>query len=156
PLPPPIHPGDRLRLGPLSAEVVGWLDHPRLVALRFDGSADAIWDGIARHGRPIQYAHLPEPLELWDVWTPIAAAPAAFEPPSAAFILDGRSLAAMRERGIGFVTLTHAAGISSTGDDELDRRLPFDEPYHIPEATAAAIDQTRARGGRIVAVGTTV
>ncbi len=156
PLPPAVRPGDRLRLGPLSAEVVGWRDHPRLVVLRFDGTPDAIWNGLARHGRPIQYAHVPEPLELWDVWTPIAGLPAAFEPPSAGFVLDWRSIHAMRVRGIGFVTLTHAAGISSTGDEELDRRLPFDEPYHIPEATAAAIRDTKARGGRIVAVGTTV
>jgi S-adenosylmethionine:tRNA ribosyltransferase-isomerase len=62
----------------------------------------------------------------------------------------------MRVRGIGFVTITHAAGISSTGDPALDARLPFDEPYRIPSATARAIRETRERGGRIVAVGTTV
>ena len=50
----------------------------------------------------------------------------------------------MRERGIAFATLTLAAGISSTGDAGLDRRLPFDEPYRIPEATASAIRQARA------------
>ena len=59
-------------------------------------------------------------------------------------------------RGVAFATITHAAGISSTGDDELDRRLPFDEPYRIPPATAAAIRRSRTRGGRIVAIGTTV
>ena len=62
----------------------------------------------------------------------------------------------MRAKGVSFATLTHAAGISSTGNAELDLRLPFDEPYRIPEATAAAIRRTRADGGRIVAVGTTV
>ena len=46
-------------------------------------------------------------------------------------------------RGIGFATLTHAAGISSTGDPALDLRLPFDEPYRIPGRTAA---RSRARG----------
>jgi S-adenosylmethionine:tRNA ribosyltransferase-isomerase len=156
PLPPPLAPGDRLVLGPLSAHVTGWLDHPRLVSLRFDGSAAAIWDGLARHGRPIQYAHVPTPLELWDVWTPIAGPPAAFEPPSAGFALDWRSIQAMHRRRIRFVTITHAAGISSTGDDDLDRRLPLDEPYRIPAATALAIGQIRDRAGRIVAIGTTV
>jgi S-adenosylmethionine:tRNA ribosyltransferase-isomerase len=126
------------------------------VALRFDGPPDAIWAGLARHGRPIQYAHVPAPLALWDVWTPVAGPPVAFEPPSAGFALDWRTLAAMRSRGVAFVTLTHAAGLSSTGDAELDRRLPFDEPYCIPPATAVAIRRVRARGGRVVAVGTTV
>ena len=78
------------------------------------------------------------------------------EAPSAGFALDWRTLDALRARGIAFATLTDAAGISSTGDVALDRRLPFDEPYRIPEATARAIAQARARGGRIVAVGTTV
>jgi S-adenosylmethionine:tRNA ribosyltransferase-isomerase len=52
--------------------------------------------------------------------------------------------------------LTHAAGISSTGDPTLDLRLPFDEPYCIPDRTAIAIECAKSEGGRIVAVGTTV
>jgi S-adenosylmethionine:tRNA ribosyltransferase-isomerase len=156
PPPPSLAVHDRLALGPLSATVTGLLGHPRLVALHFRGPADDIWAGIARHGRPIQYAHVATPLLLWDVWTPIASPPVAFEPPSAGFALDWRTIAAMRSRGIGFATITHAAGISSTGDPELDRRLPFDEPYDIPASTARAITTTRARGGRIVAIGTTV
>ncbi len=77
-------------------------------------------------------------------------------PPSASFALDWGSIRAMRARGVAFATITLAAGISSTGDPELDRRLPFDEPYHIPDPTASAIRQGRAAGGRIIAIGTTV
>jgi S-adenosylmethionine:tRNA ribosyltransferase-isomerase len=156
PPPPSLAVHDRLALGPLSATVTRLLGHPRLVALHFHGSADDLWAGIARHGRPIQYAHVAVPLLLWDVWTPIASPPVAFEPPSAGFALDWRTIAAMRSRGVNFATITHAAGVSSTGDPELDRRLPFDEPYDIPASTARAITGTRASGGRIVAIGTTV
>jgi S-adenosylmethionine:tRNA ribosyltransferase-isomerase len=156
PIPPPLMPGDRLALGPLAATIADVLGHPRLVSLHFDGSPDAIWAGIARHGRPIQYAHIAAPLALWDVWTPIAGAAVAFEPPSAGFTLDWRLLMALRARDIHFVTITHAAGISSTGDTELDKRLPFEEPYEITTAAAEAIALTRAQGGRIVAIGTTV
>jgi S-adenosylmethionine:tRNA ribosyltransferase-isomerase len=156
PAPPRLGPGDRLTLGPLSGTITQLLDHPRLISLCFEGSADKVWAGLARHGRPIQYAHVLLPLALWDVWTPIAGSPVAFEPPSAGFTLDWQQLAEMRTQGADFATITHAAGISSTGDAELDRRLPFDEPYRIPQATSAAIRRTRANGGRIVAVGTTV
>jgi S-adenosylmethionine:tRNA ribosyltransferase-isomerase len=164
PLPTAIAPGDCLLLGPapskvertLSAIVEGVLNHPRLVLLRFEGSPHAVWEGLARYGRPIQYAHIADPLAMWDVWTPIAGLPVAFEPPSAGFALDWKSIHAMRERGIAFATVTLAAGISSTGDPELDRRLPFNEPYRIPESTASAISRTRMQGGRIIAVGTTV
>ncbi|MGH7247814.1 MAG: S-adenosylmethionine:tRNA ribosyltransferase-isomerase, partial [Pseudomonadota bacterium] len=156
PAPPSLAAGDRLTLGPLSATIECLLGHPRLISLRFRGSPESIWAGLARHGRPIQYAHVPEPLALWDVWTPIAGPPVAFEPPSASFVLDWRTIAEIRSRGAGFATLTHAAGISSTGDSELDRRLPFDEPYRIPDSTAFAVESTRAQGGRIIAIGTTV
>jgi S-adenosylmethionine:tRNA ribosyltransferase-isomerase len=156
PLPPALAPGDRLALGPLQATVERSLGHPRLVSLRFGGSPAAVWAGIARHGRPIQYAHIATPLALWDVWSSIAGLPAAFEPPSASFALDWDSIRAMRGRRIAFATITVAAGISSTGDPELDKRLPFDEPYFIPEATLTAIRRARTNGGRVIAVGTSV
>jgi S-adenosylmethionine:tRNA ribosyltransferase-isomerase len=49
--------------------------------------------------------------------------------------------------------VTHAAGLSSTGRDALDRRLPLNERFSVPEATVRAIAEN---GGRVVAVGTTV
>jgi S-adenosylmethionine:tRNA ribosyltransferase-isomerase len=156
PAPPALHEGDALVLGPLRASVLRLLDHPRLVELRFDGEPDAIWAGIAQHGKPIQYAHVQQPLALWDVWTRVAALPVAFEPPSAGFVLDWALLSALKARGVEFRALTHAAGISSTGDDALDARLPLDEPYEIPATTVDAIAQAKRKGRRVIALGTTV
>lgn len=156
PSPPALHRGDTLLLGPLRATVEGLLKHPRLVSLLFSGTPDEVWAGLASHGRPIQYAHMQTSLELWDVWTRIAGPPVAFEPPSASFVLDWQVLSAIREHKAGFATITHAAGISSTGDDDLDRLLPFDEPYRIPETTVRAVEVARQQGGRVIAVGTTV
>ena len=86
------------------------------------------------------------------------ARPLAFEPPSAGFALDWRTHRRMATRAaFGFATLTHAAGISSTGDPALDDALPFDEPYRIPVSTAAAIDRSASPpAAAIVAIGTTV
>lgn len=156
PPPPELLPGDLLLLGPLRATVLRSLGHPRLLELAFAGTPQEIWAGIARHGRPIQYAYVDEPLALWDVWTRVASLPVSFEPPSAGFLLDWKLLASLRARGVRFTTLTHAAGISSTGDPALDRRLPLDEPYRIPESAVRAIRQTMAEGGRVIALGTTV
>jgi len=156
PLPPALKSGDTLLLGPLRGTVEEVLGHSRLVSLLFCGTADEVWAGLARHGRPIQYSHMQTSLELWDVWTRIAGAPVAFEPPSAGFVLDWHVLTAIREHQATFATITHAAGISSTGDEELDRLLPFDEPYRIPATTAKAVEIARERGGRVIAVGTTV
>jgi len=156
PQPPTLQPGDTLVLGPLRATVEETLGHPRLISLLFDGTPDQIWAGLASHGKPIQYSHMQTSLELWDVWTRIAGPPVAFEPPSASFILDWHVLSDIREHHATFATITHAAGISSTGDEDLDHLLPFDEPYHIPESTAQAVELTRRLGGRVIAVGTTV
>jgi len=156
-LPPPILvAGDELLLGPLQAWVDQVLGHARLVLIRFTGNSDHVWASLALHGKPIQYAHMTTALKLWDVWTRIAGPPVAFEPPSAGFVLDWRTLSDMRAKGIEFETITHAAGISSTGDAQLDLLLPLAEPYHIPDVTAQAIQHTKQQGGRIIAVGTTV
>jgi len=156
PLPPRLNPGDELQLGQLQARIEQVLDHPRLIQLHFDATPEKLWRGLASHGRPIQYAHMSEPLALWDVWTAIAGSPVAYEPPSAGFVLDWQMLAAFEQRGVEFATLTHAAGISSTGDPDLDRKLPLDEPYGIPVATEEAIAAALCEGRRIIAIGTTV
>ena len=155
-LPPALSPGDRLQLGPLRATVVELRAPPRLVVLTLEGERDALWAALAQHGRPVQYAHVREPLALWDVWTPIAGPPIAFEPPSAGFAIDWRTVAALRRRGVAWATLTHAAGLSATGDADLDARLPLPEPYVIAARTVRAISRARATGGRVIAIGTTV
>jgi S-adenosylmethionine:tRNA ribosyltransferase-isomerase len=155
PKPPRLRPGDALELGPLTATVAR-VDHPRHIAMDFEGSPREIWEGLARHGRPIQYAHVATPLALWDAWTTIAGLPVAFEPPSAGFALDWRMLAAIMARGARFGAITHAAGISSTGDAELDALLPFDEFYRVPQSTAALIAEAQRHGRRVIAIGTSV
>jgi S-adenosylmethionine:tRNA ribosyltransferase-isomerase len=73
--------------------------------------------------------------------------------PSAGRPLAWEILDALRRRGVALATLTHAAGISSTGEEAIDRALPLVERYEIPPETAAKI---AARRGRVVAVGTSV
>jgi len=117
---------------------------PRRAALRRRCGNRVV--GIARHGRPIQYAYMREALALWDVWTSIAAEPVAFEAPSAGFALDWRALARLRSRGAGFATITLAAGISRPAIRPsmlgCARR-----PYRVTRATASAIRDAKARGG---------
>jgi S-adenosylmethionine:tRNA ribosyltransferase-isomerase len=156
PSPPALAVGDSLIVGPLRATVAAVHDHPRLIDIQFHAGVDEIWAALARHGRPIQYSYIPERLAIWDTWTSIASQPVAFEAPSAGFILDWSTLRALRARDARVATITHAAGISSTGDPDLDRVLPLDEPYVIPPATAALVNRTKLCGGRVLAVGTTV
>jgi S-adenosylmethionine:tRNA ribosyltransferase-isomerase len=129
---------------------------PRLVTLRFAASGAALLALLYAHGRPVQYSHRDAPLELWDVQTAYGARPWAVEAPSAGLPLTGATLLALRRRGVALSSLTHAAGLSATGDPVLDAALPLPERYDIPAATVDAVARARRRRGRVVAVGTTV
>ncbi len=76
--------------------------------------------------------------------------------PSAGWPLTWDVLLGLRRAGVELATLTHAAGLSSTGDASLDRALPWPERYELPQRTLDAIARARARAGRVIAVGTTV
>jgi S-adenosylmethionine:tRNA ribosyltransferase-isomerase len=157
PPPPLLGPGAALHLGALSARVLAVLPpSPRLVRLGFLQAGDAFWEALFREGRPVQYAHLARPLALWDVQTGYAALPLAAEAPSAGLFLSASLLLALRQGGVGLARLTHAAGLSSTGDAVLDAALPRPERSLIPARTVRAVEEARSRGGRVVAVGTTV
>jgi S-adenosylmethionine:tRNA ribosyltransferase-isomerase len=143
--------------GTLSATVVAVSEVSlRLVRLAFDRSGDDLWSAVYRSGRPVQYSYVRAPLALWHVQTAYASRPWAVEAPSAGRPLTWRVLLEARRRGIALAAVTHAAGLSSTGEAALDAALPLPERFDIPVETVAAVARTRAAGGRIVAVGTTV
>ena len=157
PPPPDLVEGARLKFGALSATVGRHATlSSRLVELRFDRDGDALWTALYKEGRPVQYAHLAHEMPLWAVQTAYAARPWAFEMPSAGRPLSWEILLALRRRGVRWASLTHAAGLSATGDPALDAALPLPEAFEIPAATARVIAETRGRNGRVVAVGTTV
>jgi S-adenosylmethionine:tRNA ribosyltransferase-isomerase len=161
PAPPRLPVGTRLAMGgaesPLTAEVVGVSGAtPRLVRLRFAGDAEQVWPALYRAGRPVQYSYLRAPLALWHVQTAFASRPWSVEMPSAGRPLTWDVLAAVRARGAAVASVTHGAGLSSTGDPVIDGALPLAERYDIPPGTVAAVGRARAAGGRVIAVGTTV
>ncbi|HVO30421.1 MAG TPA: S-adenosylmethionine:tRNA ribosyltransferase-isomerase, partial [bacterium] len=152
---PSLRVGDRLNLGPLRAVVEG-LELGRLLRLRFEARGESLWRAIYAHGRPIQYSYLREALAPWDAQTAYGARPWAVESPSAGRPLTLGLLSRLAARGVQVRALTHAAGLSSTGDAAVDALLPFDERFEIPARTADAVEAARREGRRVVAVGTTV
>jgi S-adenosylmethionine:tRNA ribosyltransferase-isomerase len=152
--PPPLAVGEVLRVGKLATRIAAIAG--RRIELVARESEDALWQGLYDAGRAVQYAHRPEPMDLWTVQTAYASRPWAAEMPSAGRALTWDVLLSLRRAGIRIARLTHAAGLSSTGDDALDRALPWPERYELPRATVDAIAETRARGGRVIAIGTTV
>ena len=105
----------------------------------------------------IKRADDPEDRERYQ--TVFAKNPGAIAAPTAGLHFSAELLAALRETGIEIATVTLHVGIGTfkpvTAELVHEHRMES-ERYAVPEETAAAIDRTRARGGRVVAVGTTV
>jgi S-adenosylmethionine:tRNA ribosyltransferase-isomerase len=155
--PPALHEGERLSFGELSAAVERVSPvSPRLVELRFDQPRDRLWPLLYRLGRPVQYSYARAPLEAWHVQVPYASQPWAAEMPSAGRPLRWELLLGLRQRGVAIASVTHASGLSSTGDPALDAALPLPERFVVPAAAADAVERAHEGGGRVVAVGTTV
>jgi S-adenosylmethionine:tRNA ribosyltransferase-isomerase len=154
PAPPRAQVGEVLRFGPLAARVEATSPlSPRLLLVRFDREGDALWAALYRIGRPVQYSYLGGDLSLEQVQTAFAGRPWAVEMPSAGRALPVSLLLGLARRGVALARLTHAAGLSATGDPALDEALPLPERYALPAETVRTIDEAR---GRVVAVGTTV
>lgn len=163
--PPRLRVGDRLGFDGGLALLVRALDEdsPRLITVDVPGDASgsgaldaAFWTALYRAGKPVQYAYVERELALFHVQTTYAARPWAMEMPSAGRSLTWSALLELRRRGIALATVTHAAGLSSSGEPALDARLPLPERYDVPLATVRAVASAQRGGGRVVAVGTTV
>jgi S-adenosylmethionine:tRNA ribosyltransferase-isomerase len=107
---------------------------------------------LAAHGTPIRYRYVTQAHPLADYQTIFARVPGSAEMPSAARPFSREVLDELWRRGIGVVAVTLHTGVASQERDE----RPYREPFVVSAATAAAVNATRRRGGRVVAIGTTV
>ena len=90
--------------------------------------------------------------------TVFAKQPGAVAAPTAALHFDAGLLAALAARGVErcAVTLHVGAGtFQPVRSDKLAEHVMHRERYQVDAAAVEAIDRAKARGGRIVAVGTT-
>lgn len=91
--------------------------------------------------------------------TVFAREPGAVAAPTAGLHFDAALLAALRERGVAtaFITLHVGAGtFAPLSPDTLASRQLHAERVQVSDALCRAVEATRRRGGRVVAVGTTV
>ena len=125
--------------------------HPRLwyVALALTQPAGVL---PAQHGAPIRYRYVTESFPLADYQTIFARVEGSAEMPSAGRPFTPRVLDDLRGASVAIATLTLHCGVSSPERHE----RPYREWYDVPAATAVAVNATRRRGGRVIAIGTTV
>ena len=78
--------------------------------------------------------------------------------PTAGLHFTPELLAQLEAQGIGIGTVTLHVGLGTfrpVKAENIEEHEMHSEHYEVPEATAALINETRARGGRVIAVGTT-
>ena len=112
---------------------------------------------LRAHGRPVRYAYVRRGWPL-DSYQTVFADEAAdtedgsAEMPSAGRPFTDRLVTRLVTRGVVLAPVTLHTGLSSTSDGE----PPLPERFRVPATTARLVTSTRAAGGRVVAVGTTV
>jgi S-adenosylmethionine:tRNA ribosyltransferase-isomerase len=158
PAPPGMPAGERVRFdGGLTATVLGPHEEAApLVWLAFDASGPALWEALHRAGRPVRYAYVSRAFALHHYQTMFAAMPGSVEMASAGRPFTLQTLQELRRHGVDVASISLHAGLSTYGDPATDRGFIPAEPYHVPAATARAVNRVRATGGRVIAVGTTV
>ena len=151
-----LPPGTRFELAGISAERISTFPGiPRLSFYRVEGD---IADAMAQLGEPIRYGYLKEPVPLAEYQTIFSRVPGSAEMPSAARPFTERVLSRLRDRGIGWTDVLLHTGVSSLEYGDAAGGAPpiYPEPFEVDIAAVEAIRAARRRGGRIIAVGTTV
>jgi S-adenosylmethionine:tRNA ribosyltransferase-isomerase len=112
----------------------------------------ALLDYLARHGRPIRYAHHAGRYRLDEHQTVYADRPGSAEMASAGRPFTPELLTRLMARGVTIAPVVLHAGVSSQEAGE----PPMPERFEVPVDTARLVNSARRAGRRIVAVGTTV
>ena len=104
------------------------------------------------HGSPIRYDYVRRRWPLSYYQTVFAAEPGSAEMPSAGRAFTAEIVEGLKRSGVHIAPLVLHTGVASLETDE----PPYPERYHVSARTADLVNQARAAGGRVVAVGTTV
>jgi S-adenosylmethionine:tRNA ribosyltransferase-isomerase len=159
-----LRPGRRLKVGERLEGPGG--ERIELLATRPDGTWQVRCEPeplelMARLGHMplppyIRRPEAPEDRERYQ--TVYSQPPGSAAAPTAGLHFDGPLLERLQARGVGLARVTLHVGPGTfrpLRDDDVERGELHPERWTVPEATVEAIERTRARGGRVVAVGTT-
>lgn len=159
-------PGKRLREGQvvefpdgLTGEVMG--KDAGFVTLRFNRSGEdltAAFDAVGHVPLPPYIRRPDDAQDRADYQTMHAAKPGAVAAPTAGLHMTPALVAALEEKGVNRVHVTLHVGAGTflpVNVDDTKDHVMHAEWGEVGAAAAAELKATRARGGRIVAVGTT-
>jgi S-adenosylmethionine:tRNA ribosyltransferase-isomerase len=154
----PLKAGHRLILGDgVEAEVLGREED--LFRVRFAEPVAAVLERCGHVPLPPYIRHPDDAQDAERYQTVFADKPGAVAAPTAGLHFDRAMLDAIAARGTALARVTLHVGAGTfqpiRGDDVAAHRMHA-ERYEVSAATVATIEAVRARGGRVLAVGTTV
>jgi S-adenosylmethionine:tRNA ribosyltransferase-isomerase len=129
-----------------------------LFHLAFPGDPFALLEAFGHVPLPPYITHEDEAEDERRYQTVFAARPGAVAAPTASLHFDEGVLAALQARGVGTARVTLHVGAGTfqpVRAERIEDHRMHSEWYEVGPETVAAIDATKAAGGRIVAVGTT-
>jgi len=129
-----------------------------LFELRFDTEVAPLLARIGQVPLPPYIEHAPDALDEARYQTVYARCEGAVAAPTAGLHLTQALLERLDARGVAtaFVTLHVGAGtFAPVRTERVADHVMHAERYRVGEATARAVNATRAAGGRVLAVGTT-
>lgn len=157
----PPKPGNELLLGEngeFSAEMVA--RHDALFEIRFnsDKTVLEILDIVGHMPLPPYIDRPDEDADKERYQTVYNAKPGAVAAPTAGLHFDDKLMADLKAKGVNFafVTLHVGAGtFQPVRVDDINDHHMHSEYVEVPEEVVVAVNETRANGGRVIAVGTT-
>lgn len=109
---------------------------------------------LLRHGTPIRYSHVPRdwPISAYQSVFAFDRRAGGAEMPSASRPFTPELVTRLVSSGVLMTPLTLHTGVASPEAHE----PPYAERFEVPPATADLVNHVHDRGGRVIAVGTTV
>ena len=126
--------------------------------LRARGGVRAAIQRVGALPLPPYLGRAPDAADAERYQTVFARVEGAVAAPTAGLHFTPALLAALDDAGVRRATVTLHVGPGTflpVRVDNLDEHRMHEEPFDVPEATAALVADTKAQGGRVIAVGTT-
>lgn len=140
----------------VKAHVLSCSETTPLVRIQFSISGDDFYDFLYRFGAPIRYEYIKKewPIDVYQ--TVFSSVPGSIEMPSAGRALSWKMLVQLQRKGVklGFIQLH--TGLSYFGNDCWPEPSNHPEHFSVSSEVVNLIQDAKAQGSKVIAVGTTV
>ncbi len=154
---------DEVRLGDilqfssdLTAVIIEMKEGSPLKTIVFSKKGTDLFNSIYALGEPVRYEYIHNKWGLDYYQTVFASHPGSVEMPSAGRAFSWELLFNLQKKGIELDFIQLHTGLSYLLDEIETSPTDNYEEYHLSEKTIEKIRYTKALGGRVIAVGTTV